>query len=101
MFVIHILQGGLLACRTNHGQHGTRCNSGTDNACYVGAHSVHQQEVGRICLLTYNLGYTRSHRNGGYARGTDQRIDFAAGSDLHQLAKETTHSRAGCESNQT
>ena len=91
----------LFAGRSDHSQHGTSRNSGTDNTCYVGAHSVHQQEVGRISLLTYNLGYTGSHRNGGYARGTDQRIDFAAGSDLHQLAKETTRSRAGCESNQT
>ena len=82
-------------------QHGTRCNSGTDNACYVGAHGMHQQEVGRISLLTYDLGYTGSHRNCGYARGSDQRIHFTTGRNLHQLAKETTHGRAGCESNQT
>ena len=42
---------------------------------------MHQQEVRRIRLSAHLLGNTGSHRNGGYTRGTDQRVDLAAGSD--------------------
>ena len=68
--------------------HVTGADCGTDNAGHVRAHGVHQQEVGRIGLLSFTLGNTGSHRNGGYARGTDQRIDLSAAQLVHQLADE-------------
>lgn len=32
-----------------------RCDSGTDNAGYIGAHGVHEQEVSRVLLLAHHL----------------------------------------------
>ena len=62
-----------------HQQQETGSNSRTDNTGYVGAHGVHQQEVGGVVLTALNLGNTGSHRNGGNAGRSDQRIDLAAG----------------------
>ena len=51
---------------------------------------MHEQEVGRIGLSTYLLGYTCCHRNRGYTCGTDQRIDLAAGKYAHQFTEQNT-----------
>ena len=59
------------------------CNGGADNAGHVGAHSVHQQEVGGVVLLANGVSNTGSHGNSGNACGTDQGVDLLAG----QLAK--------------
>ena len=40
---------------TEQGHQDTCGNGRTDNACHVGAHSVHEQEVGGILLLTNDL----------------------------------------------
>ena len=61
-------------------QQETCSDGGADNASHVGAHGVHQQEVGRIGLLAFLIGYTGSHRNGRHTGGTDEGVDLALGS---------------------
>ena len=79
----------------------TGCNCRADNAGYVRTHSVHQQEVGRVCLLTNLLGNTGSHRHCGYTGRTDQRIDLTAADDIHHLAAQQTADCREAECQQT
>ena len=62
---------------------------------------MHQQEVRRIVFSAFYLGNTRSHRNGGNACGTNQRIDSAFGDDVEQFCKQHTADRGECKCNQT
>ena len=63
-------------------------NSGADDTGYVRAHSVHEQEVCRICLLALNLRNAGCHRNGRYTGRADQRVYLAAGQLIHNLAEQ-------------
>ena len=49
-------------CLAENVDQDTSCNSGADNACHVGAHCVHQQEVGGILALTNLLRNTEIGR---------------------------------------
>ena len=60
------------------GKHRSCCYGSSDNSCYVRAHCLHQQIVGRVVLQAYNLGYTRCHRYGRYAGRSDERVDLVA-----------------------
>ena len=62
-----------------------RSYCGTYNARHIGTHGMHQQIVAGLFLLAYYLRHARRHRNGGNARGTDKRIDLAAGKLVHKL----------------
>ena len=81
--------------RAEQGQQHASRHGGTDNTGHVGAHSVHQQEVGRILLLAHGLGYTSRHGNSGHTSGTDQGVDLLLGEHVHQLGKE--HAASGAE----
>ena len=54
---------------------------------------MHKQEVGRVIALADLLRDTRRHRNGGNARGANQRVHLAAGELIHQLSKEHAEGR--------
>ena len=60
------------------GKHRSCCYGSSDNSCYVRAHCLHQQIVGRVVLQAYYLGYTCCHRYGRYAGGSDERVDLVA-----------------------
>ena len=81
-------------------QHGACSNCSTDNACYVRAHSLHEQVVGRVVAKTYHLGYAGCHWYGRYACGTDQRVYLVARCNSHDLAEEYAACGACCECNQ-
>ena len=49
----------------------TSGDGGADNTGHVGAHSVHQQEVGGVGLLALLVGHTGSHGHGGHAGRAD------------------------------
>ena len=49
---------------------------------------MHKKEVCGIVLSAFVLSNTSCHGNCGNACGADQRIDLAAGNDIHQLAEE-------------
>ena len=49
---------------------------------------MHEQEVARILLLTYALGYTRGHGNCRNARRTYKRINLSARKFVHKLAEQ-------------
>ena len=49
----------------------TSSDGRADDAGHVGAHGVHQQEVGGVLALADLLGDTSGHRHGGNAGGTD------------------------------
>ena len=56
------------------------CRDGrADDTGHVGAHSMHQQEVGGVGLLAFLIGYTGSHRHGGNTGRADKGIDLALG----------------------
>ena len=78
---------------------GSSC--GADNTGNVRTHGVHEQEVGRIFLLAFDLSHTGSHRNGGYTGGTDQRVDLALGNPAHDVAKDDAAKGGEQECNQT
>ena len=61
---------------------------------------MHQQEVGGVLALAHSLRNAGSHRHGGNACGTDQRVDLAAGEGVHHLAAQDTCSGTKRESNQ-
>ena len=61
---------------------------------------MHQQEVGRIGLLTFTLGNTSRHRHSGNAGRTDQRVDLAAAQLVHQLAYQQAADGAEGEGDQ-
>ena len=61
-----------------HEQQETCGNSGTDNTGYVGAHGVHQQEVGGVVLTTLTQRNTGRPRTGRTAGTPDQTLDLAA-----------------------
>ena len=71
------------------------CYGCSDNSGYVRSHSVHKQEIGRICFCSDLLGYSCSHRYCGYTCGTDKRIDLPSGQLAHKLAEQ--HSCCGSE----
>ena len=56
---------------TKDAQQETCSDGGADNASHVGAHGVHQQEVGGVVLLAYGVGNTGSHGNSGNTGGAD------------------------------
>ena len=61
----------------------------TDNARYIWAHRMHQQEVGRIFFRPDLLGHTRRHRHCGHAGRTNQRVNLAASKLAQQLPEPT------------
>ena len=71
-----------------HLDHETGRAGGTDNTGHVGAHSVHEQEVGGVLLLAHVLSYTGGHRHGGHAGGANQGIDLALGEHIHYVAQD-------------
>ena len=78
---------------TKDGQQEACCDGGADNTGHVGAHSVHEQEVGGVSLLAFQVGNTGCHGNSGNTCGTNQRIDLAAGQLAHhQTAQQTAAS---------
>ena len=79
--------------RTVHAEHYAGCNTGSDNARNVRSHRVHQQEVGRVRLLTLYLRYTGCHWYGGYTCRSNERIDWRLGNRVHQFRDEDA---AGC-----
>ena len=56
---------------------------------------MHQQEVAGILLLADLLGHAGRHRHGGHACGANQRVDLAAGEDVHQLGQQ--HAACGAK----
>ena len=53
------------------------CRNGrTDNTSYVGTHSVHQEEVATILLLTLLLRNTSSHRYGAHTSRTNEGVNL-------------------------
>ena len=58
---------------------------------------MHQHVRAGEFLLDDLLADARRHRNGGDARSADNRVDFAAGHDLHDLAKDDAARRAEYE----
>ncbi len=46
---------------TKHAQQEPCGDGGTDDAGHIGAHGMHQQEVGGIVLLTFHIGNTGGH----------------------------------------
>ena len=78
--------------------HVTSANRRTDDACHVGAHGVHQEEVLRIVLRALDLGDTGCHRYCGDARGTDEGVHRILGGELvHDFRKEETAGRGETE----
>ena len=73
-----------------HLDHEAGRTGGADHAGHVGAHSVHEQEVGGVLLLAHGLGHTGGHGHGGHAGRADQRIDLAAGDSVHHVAQNQT-----------
>ena len=51
---------------------------------------MHEQEVAWVFAGRLFLDDTSGHRNGGYASGTDHRVDLAFTDDAHKLADEDT-----------
>lgn len=70
------------------GEKEARGDGGADDARHVGTHCMHEQEVGGIGALALLLGDAGGHRHRGYTGGADERIDFAAGELVHQLAQQ-------------
>ena len=74
-------------------------NSRADDACHIGTHGVHEQEVGAVGLLSDGVGDACSHGNGGNAGRADKRVDGVlapAGDEVHELgAKETANGSDG------
>ena len=79
----------------------TSSNGRADHAGHVGAHGVHQQEVGGVLALTDLLGDTSGHRHGGNTSGTDQGVHLTAGQLVHDLAAQHTGCGAGGEGKST
>ena len=69
------------------GKHSSRRNGRADNAGNIRAHSVHQDVASRELLRDHLLADARRHRNGGYAGRADDRVDLAAGDNLHDLTE--------------
>ena len=86
--------GNLRKCLAEDVDEDTSSDGGTDNTGHVGAHCVHQQEVGGVLALADLLRNTGSHRHSGNASGTDQGVDLTAGQNIHDLAAENTGSGA-------
>ena len=82
-------------------QQETRCNCRANNACYIRAHCVHQQEITRIGFLSFNLRNTSCHRNSGHTSRTDQRVNLTARQLIHQLADQQTANGREAECQQT
>ena len=62
---------------------------------------MHQDEVIRI-IFQSDLGCdTAGHRESGDTAGTDERVDLAAGDDLHQLTEQDTRNGIENKSQQT
>ena len=52
-------------------------DGGADDAGHVGAHGVHQQEVGGVGLLAFQVGHPGGHGHGGHTGGADEGVDLA------------------------
>ena len=76
-------------------------DGGADDAGHVGAHGVHQQEVGGVLLLAHHLGHAGRHRHGGHAGGADQRVDLAAGQGAHDVARQQAAHGGDAEGHET
>ena len=61
-------------------------DGGADNAGHVGAHGVHQQEVGGVVLLADHVGNTGCHGNCGNTGRADEGVDLTAGEQAKQFA---------------
>ena len=84
-------------CLTEHQHKIPGGYGGADDSGYVGAHGVHQKEVGRIFLGSDGLGYTGCHGNCGYACGTDQRVDLSSGQRAKELSEQDAAHGRKCE----
>src|SRR5690606_22843824 len=63
------------------------------NTCHIRSHGVHQEIVGRIGLLAFDLRYPGCHRHSRNPCRSDQRVDLSAREPAHDLAYyQTTHS---------
>ena len=62
---------------------------------------MHEQEVRRVLFLADLGRYTSCHRNSRNACGTDERVDLAAGEDIHEVTDEEAADCCECESNET
>ena len=51
---------------------------------------MHEQEVGGVCLLAFQVGNTGSHRHSGNTGRADEGIDLAAGELAHHLTAQQT-----------
>ena len=71
-----------------HNQQEARGDRGADHTGHVGAHGVHQQEIGGVVFPPLVLRHTGGHGNGGNARRADQGIDLALGHDVQDLADQ-------------
>ena len=76
-------------------QQNTGCDGAADDAGHVRTHSVHEQEVGAVVLLTLDQGDAGGIGHGGDAGVTDERIDFvvALEEEVEELHEE--HTRGG------
>ena len=70
------------------GDQHARGDGGADDACHVGAHSVHQQEVAGVVLLAHHLGHAGRHRHGGHTGGADEGIDLLLEEQVHELGQQ-------------
>ena len=51
---------------------------------------MHQQEVGGVGLLAFQVGHPGCHRHGGHTGGADEGVDLAAGELAHHHAAQHT-----------
>ena len=65
-------------------------DSRADNACDVGTHCVHEQEVCLVVLSADVLGNTRGHGDCGNTGRADEGVDLLAGGVVHDNAAEQT-----------
>ena len=86
---------------TENAQQETCRDGGADDACHIGAHSVHQQEVGGVRLLTFRVCNTGCHRNGRNTGRADERVDLALGDPAHDLTEDKTADCAAHKGNKT
>ena len=97
---MHVLPVGASPLAKDGQQEAGR-NGGADNTGNIRTHGMHEQEVGRVGLLTLQIGNPGGHWHSGHTGRVDEGIDLSTGKLAHYLSAQQTATGGQNESTNT